>query len=219
MSSEELLQNSRFEEWSAGFPTVWQRISSLNTTYVRLQKTDAKEHPQRRVFTSSMKVSARDYIWGGGESGLRVELATPAIANDWTIRSSAASTAGLQVVAGQRYQPVVTTRCSVEGNLLRCQIIGILGTTDTLWLTPDAEALDSDGNYLPGRGGFTWATGETNILWRMKPLWQSVGLQAQIPLGIDSISVRVSNGSIGLQVIDVGEISLLERSYKIGGRG
>lgn len=217
--TEELLSNSRFEEWSGGFPTVWSRISSTGTTYRRLQKVDPREHPQRRVFPTMMKRSEMDYIWSGGEDGLRLELSSTVVANSWILRNSAASAKGLSIVGGQRYALSVVSRNSVENNLLRCQVIGILTATETLWLTPDAEALDSDGNYLPGRGGFTWATSETNISWKMKSLWQQVGLQAVIPLGVDSLSVRFSNGSSGVQVIDLGEVSLLERSYKIGGTG
>lgn len=224
IAAVEHLRNSRFEEWAAGFPTIWSRISSTGATYRQLLKTDPLDHPQRRTFESfaSVKACDQDYIWGAGESGCRISLAASVVANDWIIRQEAAATRGIEVFPGQSYRPVVTARNSIENNLLRVQVIGILGTTDTLWLTPDPEAINvsggvSTGVYLPGRGGFQWATSETNILLQMKPFWQRVGLQADIPLGIDSISVRLSNGSAGAQVIDLGEVSLVEISDRVGG--
>lgn len=224
MAVDELLRNPRFEEWSGGFPTQWSRLATANVTYRRLQKLDPRDHPQRGVFSPlGSKASERDYIWDG-PSGLRLEFSAAAAVDGWIIRQNNAAARGLFVAPGQRLAPVVTARCNVENNLLRVQVIGILGTTDTLYLIPDTEAVSpapavGTGALYPGRGGFRWTTVATNILLPLKTLWTSWGLQADVPLGVDSVSVRLSNGTAGAQVIDVGEVSLLERSYKIGGTG
>jgi hypothetical protein len=105
----------------------------------------------------------------------------------------------------------VAARCSVLGNNLRVRVIGLLGTTDTLYLEPSGNtaSVATSYNHLGGQR-FTWNTSARDIDVDMHDGYAAFGFHAEIPMGIDSIAVRVGNGSAGAQVIDIGAVTFRE---------
>lgn len=207
-----LLRNPLFDEWSAGQPTQWDHTTT-NATYSQLQKTDPLSDPARAIFREGMKRSDADYIYAG-ENGFRITMASGAAANDWIIRQNAASSAGNVARPEQHGSVRIAARCSVAGNLLNVQVIGLVGTTDTFFLAPVG------GTYFKGRTGFEWVGTSTTIPLTMLTLWQVWGLEIpSFPLDIDSVSVRAANGSAGAQVIDMGEFAMVENVSMLGGAG
>lgn len=204
----QLLRNETFSEWtSATAPSVWQQTSITATTLSRLRETDRPDHPARATF------SRKPYVYAGGSS-LRATLTAAAAAADFILRQADASAAGVAVQPLDRLSLVIAARCSVNGNLLRVRIIGLLGTTDTLYLEPVGGTVTSGvvTGYRHHGGGFTWNSSARDIDVVLHDGWEQFGFELDIPMGIDSVSVRVGNGSAGAQVIDIGAVELREQS-------
>ena len=154
-----LLRNPLFDDWNATpEPTQWTHQSTTNATYTRLRKTDPLGTVARAVFSQGLRRSDADYIYAG-EDGFRITMATGASANDWIVRQNAASATGIIARPLQHSVVRFVSRCSVENNLLNVQVIGLVGTTDTFYLSPRG------GTYFPGRTGFEWLTASTTIPW------------------------------------------------------
>lgn len=207
-----LLRNPLFDDWDATpEPTEWDHQSTTASTYTRLRKTDPLTAVARTVFAPGIRRSAADYIYAG-EDGFRNTMTAAAAANDWIVRQDATGAASLTARPTQHASVRVTSRCSVEDNILRVQVIGLLAAADTFFLSPVG------GTYLPGRTGFEWSGTETNIPLTLKNLWTTWGLEIPaFPLGIDTVAVRFSNGSTGAQVIDMGEVAMIENLSDLGG--
>jgi hypothetical protein len=206
-----LLRNPLFDDWDAiPEPTQWDHTTA-NATYTRLRKTDPLTANTRTIFAPGIRRSDADYIYAG-EDGFRITMAAAAAADDWIVRQDVAGAASLTARPIQHASVRVTSRCSVENNILRVQVIGLLAAVDTFYLSPRG------GTYFPGRTGFEWIQTETNIPLTMKTLWTTWGLEVPMfPLGIDTVAVRFANGSTGAQVIDIGEVDMLENLAEMGG--
>lgn len=209
-----LLRNPLFDDWGATNPSDWTHQSKTNSTYTRLRKTDPLSAATRTVFGQiGMKRSDADYIYAG-EDGFRNTLAAAASANDWIVRQDAASAASLTVRPVQHAVLRITSRCTVENNLLNIQVIALLTTTDTYYLAPVG------GTYFPGRTGFQWTTTATTIPLPLKNDWKTFGLEIDgFPSDADTVAMRFANGSSGAQVIDMGEVAMVENIAELGGVG
>ena len=199
-----LFRNYNLSEWdSATAPSVWQQTSITATTLSRLRETDRKDNPARAVF------SRGPYIFDGGSS-LRATMTAAHAAGDFILRQANASAAGVAVQPLDQISIAFALRCSVNGNLARAQVIGVLGTTDTLYLEPVGNADSVALNYNQMGQRFTWNTSARNIALTMHDGWQVFGTQAEDPMGIDSVSVRIGSGSAGAQVMDIGAVHFRE---------
>ena len=210
-----LLRNPIFDDWDATpEPTEWTHQSTTNATYTRLRKTDPLGAATRTVFGRiGMKRSDADYIYAG-EDGFRITMASGASANDWIVRQDASGAASLAVRAVQNLALRIVPRCSVDNNLLNVQVIALLTTTDTYYLAPVG------GTYFKGRTGFQWTTTSTTIPLTLKTDWQTFGLQIPgFPSDADTVAMRFANGSTGAQVIDMGEVAMVENIAELGGVG
>jgi hypothetical protein len=199
------MRNANFAEWdSATSPSVWQQTSITATTLSRLQESNIRSDPKRAIFTR------KPYIFDGSSS-LRATLTAAAAAGDFILRQPSASAAGILVQPLDRLSVVVGLRCSVNGNLARVRVIGLLGTTDTLYLQPKGNGDSVATNYNPhGNGGFDWSSSARDIAVTMHDGWQEFGFEVNVPIGIDSIAVRVGNGSAGAQTMDIGAVYVRE---------
>jgi hypothetical protein len=199
-----LLRNYNFSEWdSATAPSVWQQTSVTATTLSRLRETDRPDHPARAVFTR------KPYIFDGGSS-CRATLTAAAVAENFVLRQPDASAAGVLVQPGDKISITFAARCSVPGNALRVRIIGLASTTDTLYLEPVGNTAGDATNYNKFGQGFTWNSTARDIDLVMHDGWEVFGVQAEIPLGISSVAVRLGNGTAGAQVIDLGAVMFRE---------
>lgn len=207
-----LLRNPLFDDWVGANPSEWTHQSTTNATYTRLRKTDAREAATRTVFgRRGMKHSDGDYIYAG-EDGFRITMAAAAAANDWIVRQDPAAGPSLTVLPRQHLSVRIVARCSVAENLLNVQVISLVGTTDTHYLVPVG------GTYFHGRTSWEWSTTDTQIPLTMLTDWQTWGFEvAGFPLNSDTVAVRFSNGSAGAQVIDMGEVAMLDNVDMLGG--
>lgn len=202
--NQQLFQNQTFAEWdSATAPSVWEQTSVTATTLSRLREHDNRDDPKRAIFTR------KPYVYAGG-STLRATLTAAAAAGDFVLRQGDASAAGVLVQPLDRLSLVVAARNSVNGNLLRVRVIGLLATTDTLFLEPEGNTASVATNYKHHGGGFTWNTVARDIDVTLHDGWEEFGFEINVPLGISSVSVRVGNGSAGAQTLDLGAVYLRE---------
>lgn len=207
----ECLRNYNFDWWSGGNPTDWTLASTTNTTISELQRTIAKDHPSRQVIPTDR---TRKFIYTG-ESDLRATISSGAAADAFEIRQAASGSAGIQVNPGQRYAAKVAARCSVEDNLLTIGVVGVVGTTDTILLR-----VENGGAWSPHHVTYEWNTSTSlanAIDVTMQTAYREYGLQFEIPENVTGISIRVSNGSSGAQVIDLGMVSIRSLDYELVG--
>jgi hypothetical protein len=203
-----LLRNYNFSEWgSPTAPSVWQQTAVVATTLSRLREHDPKTDPKRAVFTRG------PYVFDGGSS-LRATMTAAHAAGDFVLRQGNATAAGVAVQPLDLIAIAFALRCSVNGNLARGRVIGLLGTTDTLFLEPvgNADAIALNYNQMGQR--FTWNTTARDIAFTMHDGWQVFGVVAEVPMGIDSVSVRIGSGSAGAQVMDIGAVHFRELERK-----
>lgn len=202
------LRNETFSEWdSATSPSVWQQTSVNATTLSRLRETDPRDRPSRTTFTR------KPYVYAGGSS-LRATLTAAAVAGDFILRQPNATTAGVLVEPMERLSAVVAARCSVNGNLLRVRVIGLVGTTDTVYLEPTGNSASVATNYMHHGGGFAWNSSARDIAVVLHDGWERFGFELIIPQTITSVAIRVGNGSAGAQVIDIGEVALYDQDRR-----
>lgn len=205
---QQLLRNETFSEWdSATAPSVWQQTSVTATTISRLRENDARDNPNRTVFTR------KPHVFAGGSS-LRATLTAAAAAGDFILRQANASAAGVLVEPLERLSVVVAARCSVNGNLLRVRIIGLVGTTDTFYLEPFGNTASVATNYKHNVGAFMWNTSARDMDVVLHDGWEEFSFELLIPATVTSVAVRVGNGSAGAQVIDLGMVALREQQRR-----
>lgn len=214
----ECLRNYNFDWWSGGNPTDWTLASTTATTISRLQRNFAKDHPARQVIPTDR---TRKFIYSG-ESDLRATLTAAAAADNFEIRQAASGSTGIQVNPGQRYAAKVAARCSVADNLLTIGVVGVTTTaggtsTDTILLR-----VENGGAWNPQHGAvpYEWNTSTSlanAIDVTMQTDYRDFGLQFEVPEDVTSISIRVSNGSAGAQVIDLGMVSIRSLDYELVG--
>jgi hypothetical protein len=214
-----LLRNPLFDQWASGDPTEWTHTKT-NATYSELNHSDPETASSRTVF--ARRGSRGDYIYASNR-GFRVTLASAAAAGNWIVRQDVSSSVG--VIAKGRHNLVVrvVARCNTEFNVLRCQVIGIVGTTDTYYLVPVNTVTGYDGStaiWTPG-GSLKWSTTNTNrVNLTMLTKFNVWGIPVPpVPIDCTSVSVLISNGTAGSQVIDVGEFAMEDRVDMLGGQG
>jgi len=216
-----LLRNPLFDQWASGDPTEWTHTKA-NATYSELNHSDPESDTKRTVFARGLGFSRGDYIYASNR-GFRVTLAAAAAAGNWIVRQDAASTAGVIVHGRQSLVVRVVVRCNTEFNTLRSQVIGLVGTTDTYYLTPVSPSTGYDGTtgiWTPG-SQLQWSTTSTdrvNLTMLTRHTVYGIPVPA-LPIGCTSVSVLISNGSAGVQVIDVGELAMEDRLDMLGGAG
>jgi len=210
----ECLPNSLFDWWSAGVPLSWTLASTTATTVSQLQRNVAKDHPSRQVIPTDR---TRPFIYAG-ESDLRATLTSAAAADNFEIRQAASGSTGLLVRQGQHYSLTFAARCSVRGNLLTVGVVGVIGTTDTILL----RVVDG-GAWTPNHAApYEWNTSTSlanAVDVPLETFYARYGWDFTIPENVTSISVRISNGSAGAQVIDLGEVSIKSLDYALSGNG
>lgn len=213
-----LLRNPLFDQWASGDPTEWTHTKT-NATYAELNHTDPFGASTRNVFSRGSG-GRGDYIYASNR-GFRVTMASAAAAGNWIVRQDAGSSVGVIALGKQQLKVRVVVRCNTEFNILRVQVIAIKGTTDTHYLTPVSASTGYDGAtgiWTPG-SRLKWTTTSTDrVNLTMLTRFTVIGIPVP-PLPIDdtSISVLISNGTAGSQVIDVGEFAMEEAGDMLGG--
>ena len=213
-----LLRNPLFDQWASGDPTEWTHTKT-NTTYTRLLHTDPFEASTRSVFSRGTG-GRGEYIYASNV-GFRATLASAAAAGNWIVRQDVGSSVGVIAKGRQNLLVRVVVRCNTEFNILRVQVIGIVGTTDTYYLVPVNTITGYDAStaiWTPG-GPLKWSTTSTNrVNLTMLTRFMVWGIPVPaIPIDCTSVSVLISNGTAGSQVIDVGEFAMEDRVDMLGG--
>jgi hypothetical protein len=202
--NQQLIPKYNFEYDSFSDITGDFSITVINLTASVLHKNDARTDPKREVFRSG------PYIFDGRNS-LRIGFPSTAVVGDFALRYPLSPSKAVMVQPGDKLSCGIAARCSVNGNALRARIIGMLGSTDTLFLEPMGNTASVATNYQHLGGGFMWNSSTRDIELIMHDVWQVFGFELNIPPGIDRIAIRVQNGTAGAQTIDLGAFMLREQ--------
>lgn len=212
-AAQNLLSNGYFDKWSGGFPTVWQRTSVTATTFVQLSRYDAPDHPERAVFAAEGRMggSAQDYIWSGGEFGLRLRFSSAYVANDLILNQPDTGAVGVVVDPLERMALRFVARASVDNNAIRFRIQVLTAAHvpgNTVGIIPES------GTFNPLGGNNMILSGNSiNLDIPLKRYWKRIAVPFRVPavgnnIHAKSLRISVIGGTAGAWDLDVGEVSL-----------
>ncbi len=182
--------NHAFADWAAGVPLHYTTVLGIGgSTLTQLNRTDPKDHPQRRVMVAGQTVGpqADSYIYEG-PSSYRLNL-TAASLVDSVMLSRTVPFPGKKL---KMYGISIAMRAAVEGTLIRLRVLLRNAAPAVVrWLDPELG----------------WVAADAWFVFRLTPMWRRYHMNFEFPIGLIDFNFMISNQETGVaNTIDVGNV-------------